>query len=86
MKSNKIGQSIYKRIINSRKYYFQDTNFNSLMQKRITKILLISSTYDAFMLEEDGRIDEQLFNEYVSLNLRHPPIFIKAHSAADAKK
>ena len=86
MKSKKIEQSIYQRIINSRKYYFQDTNFNSLMQKRITKILLISTTYDAFMLEEDGRIDEQLFNEYVSLNLRHPPAFIKAHSAADAKK
>jgi CheY-like chemotaxis protein len=36
------------------------------------------------MLEEDGRIDEQIFNEYVSLNLRYPPIFIMASSAAAA--
>jgi hypothetical protein len=36
------------------------------------------------MLEEDGRIDEQIFNEYVSLNLRYPPIFIMAHSSEQA--
>ncbi len=53
------------------------------MQKRIHKVLLICSSYDAFMLEEDGRIDEQIFNEYVSLNLRYPPIFIQAHSARE---
>ncbi|MFW5877910.1 MAG: PEP/pyruvate-binding domain-containing protein, partial [bacterium] len=52
-----------------------------LMQRRIRKVLIISSNYDFFMLEEDGRIDEQIFNEYVSLNLRYPPIFIKANSA-----
>ncbi len=43
------------------------------MQKRIRTVLIISSNYDFFMLEEDGRIDEQIFNEYVSLNLRYPP-------------
>ncbi len=62
----------------SRKHYFQDTSFKLLMQKRIYHVLLICSTYDAFMLEEDGRIDEQIFNEYVSLNLRYPPRFIQA--------
>ncbi len=62
---------------------FSDTSFDKLMQKRIHKILLICSSYDAFMLEEDGRIDEQIFNEYVSLNLRYPPVFIQAHSARE---
>jgi CheY-like chemotaxis protein len=38
------------------------------------------------MLEEDGRIDEQIFNEYVSLNLRYPPDFIMASSAREALK
>ena len=38
------------------------------------------------MIEEDGRIDEQIFNEYVSLNLRYPPIFILANSAREAFK
>ncbi len=54
------------------------------MPKRIRQVLLICSSYDAFMIEEDGRIDEQIFNEYVSLNLRYPPIFIIAHSAREA--
>ncbi len=63
---------------------FNHTAFKWLMQKRIGKVLLICSNYDAFMLEEDGRIDEQIFNEYVSLNLRYPPVFIQARSAREA--
>ncbi len=63
---------------------FQDTMFDHLMEKRIEHILLICSTYDAFILEEDGRINEAIFQEYVSLNLRYPPRFIKAHSAERA--
>ncbi len=43
------------------------------MQKRIHRVLIICSNYDNYMLEEDGRVDEQIFNEYVSLNLRYPP-------------
>ncbi len=68
----------------NRKHYFQDTSFKLLMQKRIYHVLLICSTYDAFMLEEDGRIDEQIFNEYVSLSLRYPPRFIQATTTEDA--
>jgi DNA-binding NarL/FixJ family response regulator len=55
-----------------------------MMKRRIYQVLLISSTYDAFMLEEDGRIDETIFMEYVSLNLRYPPQFIKVTSAEEA--
>lgn len=56
------------------------------MQKRIHTILLVCSTYDAFTLEEDGRIDEQIFNEYVSLNLRYPPQFVHVSTAKAAFK
>jgi len=56
-------------------YYFSDTSFNLLMQNRIHKVLVICSSYDFFMLEEDGRIDEQIYNEYVSLNLSLPSGF-----------
>lgn len=70
--------------IDAKKFYFSDTSFNILMKKRIYHVLLISSAYDAFMLEEDGRIDEQIFNEYVSLNLRYPPQFILAHTPEKA--
>ncbi len=63
---------------------FTTTAFKQLMQNRIQSVLLISSNYDAFMLEEDGRIEEQIFNEYVSLNLRYPPRFIQVTSAEAA--
>ncbi len=66
------------------KYYFSDTSFSILMRKRIYHVLLVSSAYDAFILEDDGRIDEQIFNEYVSLNLRYPPQFILAESEEEA--
>ncbi|MFO7789170.1 MAG: PEP/pyruvate-binding domain-containing protein [Bacteroidota bacterium] len=67
-----------------RKFHFTETAFNKLMSKRIYKVLLICSRYDAFILEEDGRIDEQLFNEYVSLNLRYPPEIVQVSSAEEA--
>ncbi|MCF8298886.1 MAG: hypothetical protein K9J13_15160 [Saprospiraceae bacterium] len=66
------------------KYFFPDTAFQLLMKRRIHKVLLICSNYDAFLLEEDGRIDEQIFNEYVSLNLRYPPQFIHASNIESA--
>jgi hypothetical protein len=65
-------------------YNSPDTSFNLLMQKRIRKVLVICSQYDFYMLEEDGRIDEHIFNEYVSLSLRYPPVFIHASSAKNA--
>lgn len=65
-------------------FRFSDTAFTNLMKKRIYHVLLISSVYDAFILEEDGRIDEQIFNEYVSLNLRYPPSFYLATSELEA--
>ncbi len=60
--------------------------YKNLMQKRIYKVLIVCSSYDAFIIEEDGRIDEQIFNEYVALNLRYPPEFIVVHSAKAAFK
>lgn len=53
--------------------YLKDTSFQDLMQRRIFNVLLVASPYDAFMMEEDGRIEEQLYFEYVALNLSSPP-------------
>lgn len=66
------------------KFHHDRSVYKRLMQKRIHKILLVCSSYDAFILEEDGRIDEHIFNEYVSLNLRYPPFFIRVPSAKEA--
>jgi len=78
--------TIIEGILDLQKYDFTDTSFNLLMQKRIHRVLLICSNYDNYMLEEDGRIDEQIFNEYVSLNLRYPPTFVQTDNAEDAFK
>lgn len=58
--------------------------YDNLMQKRILKVLLICSSYDAFILEEDGRIEELIFKEYTSLNLRYPPYFVIVPTAKEA--
>ena len=53
--------------------YLKDTEFQRLMQRRVFNVLLIASPYDAFMMEEDGRVEEQLYFEYTALNLSSPP-------------
>lgn len=62
----------------------KDTSFQALMQHRIYNVLLIASPYDAFMMEEDGRVEEQLYNEYVSLNLSSPPRVTRVSSMTEA--
>lgn len=73
-----INQQNFKRL------YLKDTSFANLMTKRIFNVLLIASRYDAFMLEDDGRVDELIFNEYTSLNLRYPPRFFQVTSEEEA--
>lgn len=67
-----------------KKLYFKDTSFANLMTHRIYNVLLYASKYDAFVLEEDGRIDELIFNEYTSLNLRYPPRFTLVSNEEEA--
>ena len=62
----------------------RDTPFAELMNKRIFNVLLIATKYDAFMLEDDGRVDEQIFNEYTALSLRYPPRFTQVTTAEEA--
>jgi CheY-like chemotaxis protein len=64
--------------------YFKDTQFANLMPRRIFNVLLIANPYDAFMLEDDGRIDEKIFNEYTSLSLRYPPRFSQVSTEEEA--
>ncbi|MCM1223521.1 MAG: phosphoenolpyruvate synthase, partial [Lachnospiraceae bacterium] len=64
--------------------YLKETAFQDLMQRRIFNVLLIASPYDAFMMEEDGRVEEQLYFEYVSLNLSSPPRVQRVSHVSDA--
>lgn len=54
------------------------------MQKRVFSVLLIATPYDAFMMEEDGRVEEQVYFEYVSLNLSSPPRFTMVANYTEA--
>lgn len=82
MKLKTSGSTITSHDIN--RFRFRDTPFVKLMNKRIYNVLMIASRYDMFILEDDGRVDEQIFNEYTSLNLRYPPRFTQVGNARDA--
>ena len=64
--------------------FLKDTSFVNLMTRRIFNVLLVANPYDAFMLEDDGRIDEKLFEEYTRLGLRYPPRFTQVSTPEEA--
>ena len=64
----------------------RDTAFVDLMKRRIFNVLLIANPYDAFMLEDDGRVEEKIFDEYVKLGLRYPPRFFQVASQEEAEE
>jgi CheY-like chemotaxis protein len=58
--------------------------FQSLMPFRVQDILLVSSLYDAFTLQEDGRLNELILGEFLELSLHHTPGLTHVSSAAEA--
>ena len=57
--------------------------FHELMSHRVHEILLVASPYDAFILEEDGRLTEQIITEYLGMNFNYAPRITRASTAAD---
>ena len=66
------------------KLVLKDTAFDDLMNRHIYNILLVATHYDSFILEEDGRIEEQIYNEYVALSLTSPPRFTQVSTEEEA--
>ena len=66
------------------KFILKDVSFVNLMTRRIYNVLIIANPYDAFMLEDDGRVDEKIFNEYTELGLRYPPTFTQVSTTEEA--
>ena len=60
------------------------TQTTALMAKRIRRILLVCNNYDNFSLEEDGRLDMRIAQEYADLNLSGPPVFERVSSTREA--
>ncbi len=56
----------------------------TLMARRIRRILLVCNNYDNFSLEEDGRLDMRVSREYSELNLSGPPVFERVSTTREA--
>ncbi|TMQ72893.1 MAG: histidine kinase [Candidatus Eisenbacteria bacterium] len=54
------------------------------MPYRVQDILLVSSLYDSFTLQEDGRLNELILGEFVELSLHHTPGLTHVSSGAEA--
>ena len=68
------------------KFYLKDVSFVNIMTRRIFNILIVANPYDAFMLEDDGRVDEKIFDEYMDLGLRYPPTFRQVSTTEEANE
>lgn len=75
---NTIEPKLLKELINA--------DYDSLMGFRVRRILMICSNYDAFILEEDGQIETQIYKEYIDLNLSTPPTFVWVQTSAEARE
>ncbi|MFQ5709049.1 MAG: PEP/pyruvate-binding domain-containing protein, partial [bacterium] len=65
-------------------YGIQFQRFKKLMRFRIRNILLVSSLYDLYLFEEDGRLYELIREEYQGLNLSHAPELTQVSSGKEA--
>ena len=68
------------------KFYLKDVSFVNIMTRRIFNVLIVANPYDAFMLEDDGRIDEKIFDEYMELGMRYPPTFTQVSTTEEANE
>ena len=68
------------------KFYLKDVSFVNLMTRRIFNVLIVANPYDAFILEDDGRVDEKIFNEYTELGIRYPPTFTQVSTTEEAEQ
>ena len=58
--------------------------FQNLMRLRIRDVLIVSSLYDLYLFEEDGRLYELIRNEYQGLHLSHSPELTRVSSGKEA--
>jgi len=69
-----------------KKFKFGEDIYHNLMKKRVKRILLVSTFYDAFIFEQDGRLSEQIHGEYRQLNLSTAPRIISVPTGVQALK
>lgn len=68
------------------KFILKDVTFVNIMMRRIYNVLIVANPYDAFMLEDDGRVEEKIYDEYMALGLSYPPTFTQVSTTEEAEK
>lgn len=68
------------------KFILKDVTFVNIMTRHIYNVLIVANPYDAFMLEDDGRVEEKIYDEYMALGLRYPPTFTQVSTIEEAEK
>ena len=68
------------------KFILKDVTFLNIMTRHIYNVLIVANPYDAFMLEDDGRVEEKIYDEYMELGLRYPPTFTQVSTIEEAEK
>lgn len=68
------------------KFILKDVTFLNIMTRHIYNVLIVANPYDAFMLEDDGRVEEKIYDEYMALGLRYPPTFIQVSTTEEAER
>lgn len=58
--------------------------FHELMARKVSEVLIVCSPYDAFIMEEEGRLAQRIIHEYRGLNLSRPPCLTYVSSAGEA--
>jgi CheY-like chemotaxis protein len=77
-------QSLFEFSSTEHEYDLRLQTFQNLMRYQIRDVLLVSSLYDLYLFEEDGRLYDQIRNEYQGLSLSHPPEIIRVSSGQEA--
>jgi len=77
-------EMIKDKVKGSSDNYYNNCDYQSLMSNRIRNIMLICNSYDGFSLEEDGRIESQISQEYNELNMSNPPEIKRVKSTIEA--
>jgi len=67
--------------------YHSDTEiYHDLMRERVREILLVATLYDSFILQQEGRLSEKIYDDYFKLSLSNAPRITHASSGRDAQK
>ncbi len=73
-----------EKLVDQQGYTRPFHEFQKLMNHRVREVLLVSSLYDSFILEEDGRLYEMILSGYIDLNLSHAPGITRVSSGQEA--